>query len=123
MKKVILMLFSIALGVYIGSSLFIGNEGTAESTDPGATETSSFSAAAKSIVTRATNEVADISGTGDWLKMKKLILILFSVCLGAYLFNLIIGDDEDSLKRTTANIWEQNMEDFKQIPWLFRSDL
>lgn len=48
--------------------------------------------------------------------MKKLILILFSVILGAYLFTQILGDDPSTVKSTSKTVMESQIETLKNIP-------
>jgi len=48
--------------------------------------------------------------------MKNIILILFSVVLGIYLYGQILGDEEGTVKDATRTIMEQQIEEYKTIP-------
>lgn len=48
--------------------------------------------------------------------MKKLIIILFCTLLGLYIFNLILSDDEDSIKSQGRNIMQNQIDSYKIIP-------
>jgi hypothetical protein len=48
--------------------------------------------------------------------MKNIIIVLFSIILGIYLYGQVLGDDEGTLKNASQGVMEQQIEDYKNIP-------
>lgn len=48
--------------------------------------------------------------------MHKLIIIAFSIMLGVIIWNLIIGDDPDTLKTASGTMMQQLVDDQKAVP-------
>lgn len=48
--------------------------------------------------------------------MKQLIIILMSVMLGIYIYNMLIGDGEGTVKAATQELMMQNIQMQKTTP-------
>lgn len=48
--------------------------------------------------------------------MDKIIIIALSIVLGIYIYNLVVGDDEGSIKNTSKGVMEYQIESFKNTP-------
>ena len=48
--------------------------------------------------------------------MKQLIIIFMSVLLGIYIFNIILGDEEDTVKSASSKLIQQQLELQKMEP-------
>ena len=48
--------------------------------------------------------------------MKELIVICASIVLAVFIFGLIAGDGESSIKTVTKGVWEQQVENQNTYP-------
>lgn len=48
--------------------------------------------------------------------MKKMILILGCIMLGAYIFGLILGDSPDSMKSLESEFMQQQLDNYRPEP-------
>lgn len=48
--------------------------------------------------------------------MNKLIVIAFSIILGVFVWNLILGDDSGTLKNASGNVMQQLLDEQKAVP-------
>lgn len=48
--------------------------------------------------------------------MKEFIVICASIVLAIFIFNLIMGDGDTSIKTVTKNVWEQQIQQQSTYP-------
>ena len=48
--------------------------------------------------------------------MKQFIILFAMILLGIFIYGLLMGDDEDSVKSSVTQVWRQQIEQQKLYP-------
>lgn len=101
MKNLIIIIGTILLGIVIVNTLVLGDENSLKST-------------ADQIMEKGSGRDPVISGFWKYRRkrgrtMKELVVIIGTVILGAYIFNMMTGDEEDSLRNISGQIMERTL--------------
>lgn len=48
--------------------------------------------------------------------MKQFIVMASTIFLGVYIFNLILGNNDESIANTISNVWQSSIESRKMAP-------
>ena len=102
MKNLIIIIGTVLLGVIIVNTLILG-------------EGNSLKSAAEDVMerNRGNKLFSGLLRCCRGLNMKNLIIIMGTIVLGVFIFNMMVGDGENSLKNISRDVMMKTVENYR----------